>query len=252
MTQPRGSPLADAIRPYRHRPTPHVKGKAVLASNAKLGYPDDMNRSAAFRTPLRFTLSLACLALAGVSSLSGPALAQGGGAIPSQSLAATTNRRAPAALPSKAPAPPALPGAQSTGAAPSARVPLDMPPTEALFDGVNRGDIEAVRDALSRGAELNAHNILGITATELAIDLGRNDIAFLLLSMRNAEKPRAGQRQGTTATRTAPPPAPRPAPQQRVAVTRNEPTVQRSFPNTPGAPAPSAGFLGFDERHIAR
>lgn len=207
-----------------------------------------MNRSAALRTPLRFATSLACLVLAGVGSLSGPVLAQGGGAIPSQGLAATTNRRAPAPLPTKAPAPPALPGAQSGGAAPASRVPLDMPPTEALFDGVNRGDIDAVRDALSRGAELHAQNILGITATELAIDLGRNDIAFLLLSMRNAEKPRAGQRQGTTRTTQAP--APRPVqPTQRVAVSRNQPTVQRSFPNDPGTPAPSAGFLGFEERH---
>lgn len=209
-----------------------------------------MNRSAALLTPLRFATSLACLVAVGVSSWTGSALAQGGAAIPSQGLAATTNRRAPAALPSKAPPPPALPGAQSTGAAPSSRVPLDMPPTEALFDGVNRGDIEAVRDALSRGAELSAHNILGITATELAIDLGRNDIAFLLLSMRNAEKPRAGQRQGTTRTTQAPAPRPaQPAPTQRVAVTRNDPTVQRTFPNDPGTPAPSAGFLGFDERH---
>ena len=150
--------------------------------------------------------------------------------------------------------PSALPGSRFTSATPAApeRSAADMAPNEALFDAVNRGDIAAARDALGRGADVDTRNMLGLTALETAIDLGRNDLTFLLLSMRNAEKPRAGQRQGTTATRTAPPPAPRPAPQQRVAVTRNEPTVQRSFPNTPGTPAPSAGFLGFDERHIAR
>ena len=207
-----------------------------------------MNRCDALRTQVRFASMLACLVLAGVGSLPGLALAQAD-ALGGSGLGAGTNRRTPSVLPTKTPAPPALPGAQSGGpGAQSGRVALDMPPTEALFEGVNRGDIETVRDALSRGAELNAQNILGITATELAIDLGRNDIAFLLLSMRNAEKPRAGQRQGTTRTTQAP--APRPVqPTQRVAVSRNQPTVQRSFPNDPGTPAPSAGFLGFDERH---
>ena len=165
--------------------------------------------------------------------------------------------RAPAALPQKPAAPPALPGAQSSGsAAPAPRVPLDMPPTEALFDGVNRGDIESVRDALARGAELNARNILGITATEMAIDLGRNDIAFLLLSMRSADRTRnartGAQGPGTTSAQaTTQTRAPRPAPQPQATQARAEP-APRSYANDPGTPAPNAGFLGFDERSTSR
>lgn len=173
---------------------------------------------------------------------------------------AARNRTA-APLPQRAPAPPALPGAQSSGsAAPIQRVPLDMPPTEALFDGVNRGDIEAVRDALARGAELSSRNILGITATELAIDLGRNDIAFLLLSMRGADRPRSarggistttgagGPAQASASTQRGQPQA-RPGPQPRATPARAD-TAPRSYPNDPGTPVPSAGFLGFDERAV--
>lgn len=122
-----------------------------------------------------------------------------------------------------------------------------MPPTEALFDGVNRGEIEAVRDALARGAELNARNILGLTATELAIDLGRNDIAFLLLSMRGAERQRGGRAtQPVAAAETPRRPQPAPRPQVQVTPARAAPAV--NYPNDPGIPAPTAGFLGFDER----
>jgi hypothetical protein len=173
-----------------------------------------------------------------------PALAQG--AIPSQSVAGTSRRAA--VLPQREAAPPALPGARPGEAAPGQRAPTDMPPTEAMFDGVNRGDIETVRDALVRGADLNAHNILGLTATEVAIDLGRNDIAFLLLSMRGAERSRnlRGGGQGSIAAPPAatPPPASRSAAPTRVVSTQPSPPVQ-TFPNDPGTAVPSAGFLGF-------
>jgi ankyrin repeat protein len=62
-----------------------------------------------------------------------------------------------------------------------------MPPTDALFDAINRGDIAAARDALNRGADLNGVNVLGMTPMELSVDLGRNDISFLLLSMRGED-----------------------------------------------------------------
>lgn len=175
------------------------------------------------------------------------------------SLTTAARNRAAAPLPQKTPAPPALPGAQSsTAVAPPQRVPLDMPPTEALFDGVNRGDIEAVRDSLARGAELNARNILGITATELAIDLGRNDIAFLLLSMRGADRPRSArgsaggstQAVGTQAGAQRVQGQVRPTPQPRATPARAE--APRTYPNDPGTPAPAAGFLGFDERAASR
>jgi hypothetical protein len=215
-----------------------------------------MTRRLAYSVPLATGL-----ALAGVV-LSPPAQAQVGSA--RDSLGATVNRRSVAPFPQKPPPPPALPGAQSTGAAPSNRIQLDMPPNEALFDAVNRGDISAVRDALSRGADLQARNILGITATELAIDLGKNDIAFLLLSMRTPDKSRGrarpdvspfpGSETGGRAVSTRA--ASRPAPAtQRVAAPARTPApapVARQYANDPGTPVPSAGFLGFDDRQVAR
>jgi hypothetical protein len=97
------------------------------------------------------------------------------------------------------PAPTALPGAQTdpSRVAPADKSIHDTPPNEALFDGINRGDIATVRDAISRGADLDAQSVLGQSPLELSIDLGRNDITFLLLSLRGA---------GDT-TRTAKPPA---------------------------------------------
>ena len=47
-----------------------------------------------------------------------------------------------------------------------------MEPNDALFDAINRGDIAAARDAISRGADLGARNILGMTPMELSVDLG--------------------------------------------------------------------------------
>jgi ankyrin repeat protein len=116
-----------------------------------------------------------------------------------------------------------------------------MRPTEALFDAVNRGDIAAARDALGRGADIDGRNILGLTSLELAVDLGRNDITFLLLSMRGA----AG-----SSSMAPPPPAARapaaPAP-ARVAAAPAQPAPQRARAANadPGTPVPQAGFLGF-------
>ena len=73
-----------------------------------------------------------------------------------------------------------------------------MEPTDALFDAINRGDIGSARDAISRGADLHGQNILGMTPMELSVDLGRNDISFLLLSMRGADDGRNRQPPATT------------------------------------------------------
>lgn len=144
--------------------------------------------------------------------------------------------------------PKALPGSHvdSIDPAPLDRPPSEMKPNEALFDGVNRGDIAAVREALARGAELEAPNILGQTATEVSIDLARNEITFLLLSMRSAVSRSAGR---TVANVTASKPAPA-APVARPAVAPKPvaaPVVvpAKPFVNNPGTPAPQAGFLGF-------
>jgi hypothetical protein len=141
-----------------------------------------------------------------------------------------------------------------------------MDPNEALFDAINRGDIGAARDALNRGAELNATNILGMTPMELSVDLGRNDISFLLLSMRGEDGggslrqgkpiPLPGPTNGKSspATRTAAAKAPvrlRSAPGARsTAVVDKPPAAPRLYApklyaSDGGTPQPSAGFLGF-------
>ena len=155
--------------------------------------------------------------------------------------------RTPAPQAPRAAPPPALPGATSSAKpAPAERAPTDMEPTEALFDAINRGDIGAARDAISRGADLSGRNVLGMSPMELSVDLGRNDISFLLLSMRAGDrrarptevaqaKPPAKQ-AASKATRVSAPAHTAPAPQQ----------TPRLFANDGGTPVPSAGFLGFD------
>ena len=145
--------------------------------------------------------------------------------------------------------PRALPGShvESSEPAPLERPPSEMKPNEALFDGVNRGDAAAVREALARGAELETPNMLGQTATELSIDLGRNDITFLLLSMRGA----IGRPASRSATNvTSAPIAAKPAQATKpVAVAAPRlvaaPAAPKPFVNNPGTPAPQSGFLGF-------
>ncbi|MDB5369461.1 MAG: hypothetical protein JWP20_1019, partial [Roseomonas sp.] len=100
--------------------------------------------------------------------------------------------------------PPALPGLASRNPAPA--IPPDanfnnLGPNEALFDSINRGDLGAARDAVSRGADLESHNVLGLTPLEAAVDQGRNDIAFFLLSARGP---------GRASASPMPPPPPLP------------------------------------------
>ena len=110
-----------------------------------------------------------------------------------------------AAAPREAP-PPAVPGAASNSAnvAPATITPAEMEPNDELFDAINRGDIAAARDAISRGADLGGRNVLGMTPMELSVDLGRNDISFLLLSMRGDN----GRRPPASATAAAAKPQP--------------------------------------------
>ncbi len=160
-------------------------------------------------------------------------------------------------------APPALPGARAepTAVAPPTKVVTDMPPTEALFDAINRGDLQTARDSVSRGADLNGTNVLGLTPIELAVDLGRNQISFYLLSLR-------GGAAGST-TSGPPGPAKPPTRAERLAADRAAaqaaraerssrsrsavaeaaapvPQTARLFVGGGGTPVPQAGFLGFD------
>ncbi|TDG16230.1 ankyrin repeat protein, partial [Paracraurococcus ruber] len=88
------------------------------------------------------------------------------------------------------PPPPALPGLQNRTA--PAPIPADpnqvLSPNAALFDAINRGDIAAARDAVARGADLEARNVLGLTAVDAAVDQGRTEIMFYLLSVRSGTR----------------------------------------------------------------
>jgi len=154
--------------------------------------------------------------------------------------------------------PPGLPGLQSR---PSQVIPPTsalsaMNPTDALFDAISRGDVPAAREAVARGADTNARNALGLTAADSAVDQGRPDMIFYLLSLRGtagsappppgsqAPPPPAGNRAGRrepTERAAAAGPAPAPAASQPSAL-----RTARLFANDGGVAQPEVGFLGFD------
>ena len=153
----------------------------------------------------------------------------------------------------KASPPDALPGAavDKDRIIPSDHGVSDLPPTEALFDAVNRGDIADARDAISRGAEIGGHNVLGLTPLDLSVDLGRNDITFLLLSLRDLDGPtRPARVVPAAASKQAKPakPAPDRTPTARASAPAAPPPPRNAalFAGDGGAPVPNAGFLGFD------
>jgi hypothetical protein len=153
------------------------------------------------------------------------------------------------------PAPDAIPGAKSRlPVVPATRPAGDMEPNDALFDAINRGDIASARDALARGADLNAVNILGMTPMELSVDLGRNDISFLLLSMRGEDSGRGSRALGRD---VAPPVktargektvAGKSGPVRDIPVATKPVATPKLFANDGGTPMPSVGFLGFEPR----
>jgi hypothetical protein len=160
--------------------------------------------------------------------------------------------------PAARPPPAALPGLQGRRA--PEPIPGDptqsLAPNEALFDAINRGDLPAARDAVARGADTEARNVLGLTPVDAAVDQGRTEIMFYLLSVRGASRgggappPEAERRRAA-----APPPSrrdarrqrdaaepPRPAPVEAPAPVRSA----RLWAGDGGAPNPAIGFLGFD------
>ncbi len=136
---------------------------------------------------------------------------------------------------------------------PATENPSGMNPNDALFDGISRGDMGTVRDAIARGADVNARNALGLTALDSAVDQGRPEITFYLLSVRgtgNAAPPEAPARP----VRAAPAPREprgRPAREETSAPAAAVPQRPRLFANDGGAPRPEVGFLGFDAGRVA-
>lgn len=144
----------------------------------------------------------------------------------------------------KAP-PPAIPGAVSSGeAAPASKNAAEMSPNDALFDAINRGDAAGARDAMNRGAQLDSHNVLGQNPIDAAIEANRNDITFLLLSLRSSVTPGGPPRtmRVSATSRLVPAHGRRAAPTLHAtsAVAHLMPA-----PANPGTPNPSVGFNGF-------
>ena len=135
--------------------------------------------------------------------------------------------------------PPAIPGAASDPDAPvvpADKLAAEMSPNDALFDSITRGDLAAAKDAVSRGAQLDAHNVLGQTPTDAAIDLNRNDITFLLLSLRTNV---AASRPVQTASVQKPGKGKVVRASTKAAPARQVTAVGRGTPN------PAVGFTGF-------
>lgn len=151
----------------------------------------------------------------------------------------------------KAP-PPAIPGAVSSGeAAPPTKNAAEMSPNDALFDAINRGDSAGARDAISRGAQLDSRNVLGQTPTDAAIEANRNDITFMLLSLRGAV---SGGRPHVMRASERMPAKPSTAltahdkrhPKIRPAAAHASSAVAREqMAANPGTPNPAVGFNGF-------
>ena len=146
--------------------------------------------------------------------------------------------------------PPALPGvAARRGQAPipAETPPSGMNPNDALFDGINRGDIGTVRDAVSRGADVNARNALGLTAVDAAVDQGRPEVMFYVLSVRgmagNAAPPQQGMPTRGPAPRVRTPP---PVREAALPVAAATPRLPQLWQSNGGAPQLGIGFLGFD------
>ena len=174
---------------------------------------------------------------------------------------ATAQFAAPPGQPGARPArPPALPGLAARRA--PEPIPADdnanLSPTPALFDAITRGDLAAARDAVNRGADLNGRNALGLTPTDWAVDQGRNDILFYLLSARGMAGSSSGPNnaRGAAAARAERERAERAAQQEALRLSRQAsvqgaraPSVSirpRLFANDGGAAKLDAGFLGFD------
>ena len=203
-------------------------------------------------------VALGALALPSAARAQGANLSSGPGSVPSTPPKVASPDR-----------PDALPGAKAAKdrVTPAERPTGDMEPTDELFDAINRGDISSARDAISRGADLQGHNLLGMSPLELSVDLGRNDITFLILSYRGVEGAMRGHaplqsasadagKPGHPMTRAERRRAAQEAARARAATTtaaaagtaggnlRRARSTQ--YASDGGTPVPSAGFLGFD------
>ncbi len=200
--------------------------------------------------PLAFIPPLALIALVGLPISDAAAQFGRGGRAGGPNEAPTEASRPP---------PAALPGLQYRRAPDP--IPADpsqnLGPNAALFDAINRGDIAAAREAVGRGADIGSRNVLGLSPIDAAVDQGRSDILFFLLSVRGssgsqgAPPPRAepatpAAAPNPTPRRNAQPPGPAPAADRQVPNPVQRAANPRLWAGDGGAPNPAIGFLGFD------
>jgi len=213
-----------------------------------------------FRRTLRLTTTIVLLgatpllyplhgARAQLSMGGGGAGGGGGGSGDADRDAADAQQQAEAKAAARAAAPPpAIPGAVTDEqTATTGHASVDMEPTAALFDSVNRGDMTAAKEALGRGADLNGKNVLGQSPLDMAIDLNRNDITFLLLSMRNTEDgaPVASVASAEPATTTRVRNGHIMVNGRSTRVAARQVAKPQRYAADGGTPKPDAGFLGF-------
>jgi hypothetical protein len=194
-----------------------------------------------------------------------PALLAASLLLPAAAMAQGRLGNNPGLRPQEAPRQPdrpvGLPGltARPSQVIPPTTIPSSMNPNDALFDAISRGDVPSAREAVGRGADTNARNALGLTAVDSAVDQGRPDMIFYLLSLRGSAgsaPPPPGSGAPPLSVRNRPGQRePRPnlnapaatAPVQAPAA----PRTARLFANDGGQAQPDVGFLGFDAGRAA-
>jgi len=104
--------------------------------------------------------------------------------------------------------------------------------TQALFLAVDRNDLEQVRAAITKGADIQARDFTGTQPVDIAIDRGYFDIAHYLISVRNAAQ---AKQNGTPASPT--PSAEDLAQTQSLFKAPSSVATQAPDPSPPEAPA---------------
>lgn len=119
-----------------------------------------------------------------------------------------------------------------------------LDPNAALFDAISRGDLAAARDAVARGADLNATNALGQKPVDASVDLGRNDITIMLLAQRPLVVDTSTGAEVLATAAVTPVAVTHAGSSRRAAAPQRELAEAKPVAN-PGTPQPQVGFLGF-------
>ncbi|MDI2112402.1 hypothetical protein [Commensalibacter nepenthis] len=127
----------------------------------------------------------------------------------------------------------------------------DKNPTQLLFDAINTGNLRQAQEALSRGADMHASNVLGQTPLEMSVDLNRDRITFLLLSMRGYNN--SPQQLASVSTETSGVTIKDGKARMSVKGKNKRGTINASNGSAynsqnNGTPKPEIGFLGFQNR----